>query len=275
MTTNLFQNAIINANACHRATRKNDMGASHFDAWKTLSGAICLHAYNCWSDTHDNAGREVGVVDEQTQKEHRNVLCEALKSMVATVGEVAFSDKNSAPLSINDALVDLVIGMSNQTVYELSDSVKELNKQKEDAKEALELAKVTFAFYNFNGVAEETKAEKAKAVQTAQAVYDALVKKCREETAKPYAKTPKPAPQDEEKFRKELEFALYDMISGQQAMDYADYVAKRNAQRKERKARHSAQKQAMQSHQSKMANEVAQLKAELAKLKAEAEQKNA
>ena len=240
----IFQVALESAHANHRTIRKGDIGESSFKEWQTICNAILANAYDVWADNHDQSGKPMQVVDPETAQAHKNALFGTLNAMVKFVGEVNFSDECSALLEVNQAMADTICGLAKKKGWVFSAEVEDLNRQIEDATYAKKMAEEDYARYNFNGVNEDAKTAKAQALALAMAELEALKTARKELIATPYAKVAEFMPNDEGKFRAELETAIYGMVMGQNAISYEAYKARREELRKARNERAKARKQA-------------------------------
>ena len=240
----LFQNSINTAHSFHRLLKKTDLGETKFNAWNGLSKAILSNAYAVYKDTHDNAGRSVKTVDEATAKTHRDALFASLNAMADTVGEVAFSDKNSAKLTVDADLAATIGAFCTMQGWDYNDVVKDIDNQIADARIELKYAQEHFDRYNFNGVEESAKAQAEEKLNAAEQKLEDLKTKRKTEVDKKDAKTPVRIPNDEKKFRLALENLVWDMINNQTAMTYEQYRETRRAANKAKRERRKAAKEA-------------------------------
>lgn len=242
--SNLFQKALSESHAAHRLIKKSDLGATKYDAWTGLSTAVLSNAYAVYADAHDNAGRSVKVVDDETAKTHRDALYASLRSVSETVGEVKFADENAAVLFVDSDFADSVIAACTQRGAIVNDIVEALDLRIVDAKEEVKAAKAHFDRYNYNGVSEDAKTEAAGKLDAAELALETLRAERKTEVAKKNAMTYAIVPNDEKKFRLILETLLYDMVNNQSSMSYEDYKAERAAKNKAKREARKAAKDA-------------------------------
>lgn len=244
----IFQMSIESAHAEHRLMKKAELGEISFDHWVGLSNAVLNLAYNVWADNHDQAGRDIQIVDPQVANEHEEALFSALRTVVDTVGEVSFSDGGSAKLSVNKQFANFIMSFAVKEGWDYSDEVTDLMNRISDCDYDLKQAKKELARYNYQGVNPEALKAKTEAVENLTLRLEGLKKLKKDEIAKDYAKVRTFTPNDENKFRASFEHAIYDLIADQKAMTYKAYRDMKEAQKKARrektKARNAAKKQA-------------------------------
>lgn len=251
-TNSVFQTALETAHANHRVIRKTDIGETSHKEWVTICNAILANAYDVWADSHDQSGKPMQVVDPAIAQTHKNALFGTLNAMVKFVGEVNFSDECSALLEVNQAMADTICGLSKKKGWVFSAEVEDMDTKIEDAKYAKKMAEEEFARYNFNGVNEDAKQAKADALALAVAELEELKTARKKLVDTPYGKVAAFMPNDEGKFRAELETAIYEMVDGQNATTYAEYKAHKEAIRKARNERAKARKQARKEAEAKV-----------------------
>lgn len=248
----MFQVALESAHANHRTIRKNDIGETSHKEWTALCNAILANGYDVWADSHDQSGKPMQVVDPAIAQTHKNALFATLNHMVKFVGEVNFSDECSALLEVNQAMADTICGLAKKKGWVFSAEVADMDSKIEDAKYAKKMAEEEFARYNFNGVNEDAKQAKADALALAVAELEELKTARKKLVDTPYGKVAAFMPNDEGKFRAELETAIYEMVAGQNAISYEAYKAHKEAIRKARNERAKARKQARKEAEAKI-----------------------
>ena len=246
--SSIFQSSIVDAHNAHTLVNKKQVGDNTLDAWTTLSAILVDNLYTIWSDSHDNAGRTLKVIDTNAINAHYTAANDTLKKIVEIVGEVSFSDDKSALLSVDRDLVNNLIPFAVQEIWKYSDEANAIIDQLSDVTYDRKQAEKEYARYNFAGVNPEALAAKGAKVEELIQREEGLKKMKKDAIAKDGGKVREFAPTDENKFRASLEHAIYDMIMDQKAMTYAAYVAKKEEQRKARrektKARNAAKKAA-------------------------------
>lgn len=243
-TNTLFQKSLEQAFALHRNMNKSDMGETHYNEWIKLCSMLNASAYDVWADTHDQAGNPIQVVDPEQAKLHNNVMFELLRKVVQTVGEVKFADDNTALLEVNAEFAQLVGDASKKIGWNKSEELEEIEDAIYDLKQDLKFAKEDFERYNFNGVAQETKDEKQAIVTELEVELEKLNTAKKAVEKQDYGKVRAYVPCTDSEFRKNFETLIHNMVEGQNATPFAVYRAKKEEQRKARRARTKAKKDA-------------------------------
>lgn len=243
-TNTLFQKSLEQAFALHRNMNKSDMGETHYKDWTKLCSMLNQSAYDSWADTHDQAGNPIQVVDPELAKMHNDVLFELLRKVVQTVGEVKFSDENSALLEVEEKFAEMTRHASRKLGFAKSDELLDIEDAIFDIKQDIKFAEEDFERYNFNGVSQETKDEKKATLDELLAKKTELDNAKKELEKVAYNKTRAYVPCEDNEFRKNFETLIHDMVVGQNATSFAVYRAKKEERRKARRANTKKKKDA-------------------------------
>ena len=248
-TNTIMQMGLETAYALHRNINKSDIGEAHYEEWTTLCSILAKSAYESWADTHDIAGKPIETVNTDDIKLHNDILFELLHKVVTLIGEVKFSDDNTAKLSVDTHFAELTRGAAKKLGWKKSDVLEQIEEDIYDTKQSLKFATEDFERYNFAGISEELKTAKREAVDKLAVDLEVLKTAKREAEKIEYNKTRAYVPCSDAEFRKNFETLIHDMVECQNATSYTEYRAKKEEQRKARRAKTKAKKQARKAEE--------------------------